>query len=283
VKMKDHHGGEQSSSLFFMISILISIIIAVTVLPVQGACPYSCQHGGQCSNTTNRCVCALGYVGVDCARLGCASNCNGVGYCDLSSTPPSCLCFNGYSGLECELSVNNPAGSNSSSHKHRSGSSGSKKHNATNVLPVNRTQCIPACNAAHGVCWQGACACANGYTGKTCSEILCPDDCSARGKCHRDTGECECYAPYSGPTCSGQTAVVVPRPVETLADIEGPHQNYVPKSKRLAKRSTKKGMNSNFHLIELQSDSSAAAAALASEAEDMEDAEIMKEDLDADE
>jgi len=252
----------------------LALVSTVSVLgsSASAVCTYPCQNGGSCvlNSVTKQptCQCAPGFVGVDCARRGCASNCNHVGYCDLSSTPPSCLCYNGYGGLDCELSVTaTPVGSpttagaagSSSSSTSASGSTTSTSTSSsangtgttTGSLPVDRTLCTPSCNPVNGVCWQGACACANGFTGKTCSDYLCPDDCSNRGICNKTDGVCECFEPYIGATCAGQSHPVVPRLPDTYTDdIHGPAPLTAAQKAVLPQVGHKKGESDAFHLIE---------------------------------
>jgi hypothetical protein len=216
---------------------------------------------------------------------GCNTNCNHRGYCDLSSSPPSCLCFPGFGGLECELLAPTDAtaivgaaagspkvavqGAGAAAATSKTGAKASPTATAATgtgakastpatasgaapARPVDRTICNPGCNADTGVCWQGKCACKDGFTGPTCSDRLCPDDCSYHGKCHRDTGECECYKPYTGATCAGATESLTARPVDTLDDVYGPV--VVPLNERVNKRfTTKKGLTDQIHLLESES------------------------------
>lgn len=242
-----------------MIAVVMLTIMAFMANTVLGAsCLYPCQNGGTCTtaNGVGQCTCVNGFVGIDCSRRGCASNCNHRGYCDLSSTPSSCLCFPGFGGLECELSVSSTSvtmttGSTSTTGTATSTSNSTSTPVVVNPLkPIDRTICNPPCHSINGVCWQGSCACAEGFTGKTCSDFLCADDCSFRGKCDKRTGECQCYHPYTGPTCAGQSAPVIPRPVDTMADVDGSH-HAIPISQQLGRIfSEKKGLSDVLHLIE---------------------------------
>jgi len=229
-------------------SLMLVVILGILaiVLPVSALCPYSCANGGTCNSNSNTCTCAAGFVGVDCTRRGCASNCNHVGYCDLSSSPPSCLCFNGFAGLDCELSVNPVSNSTSNSTALAAAAAAAGSNNS---LPLDsRKRCTPSCDRAHGVCWQGACACANGYTGRTCSDRLCTDDCNGRGVCQKTTGTCECYDPYTGPTCAGQSKPLTPRQADTIEDVHGPATWA--KGKQVNAKYNKPGQSNAFHLIE---------------------------------
>lgn len=220
---------------------------------------------------------------------GCNTNCNHRGYCDLSSSPPSCLCFPGFGGLECELLASTPEqeaaaalaaskgnGMATKGHGRKNGAgayNGSAGSNTTDSLPkvrpVDRTICNPACNPDTGVCWQGRCACKDGFTGPTCSDRLCPDDCSYHGRCDKMSGECECYKPYTGATCAGASEPIVPRAVDTLDDVAGPE--VVPTDQKINRLfKDKKGLSDNFHLLESasrirQAKAKAAAAAAGDE------------------
>lgn len=231
-------------------------------------CTYPCANGGAC--VEGLCKCKVGFVGIDCSRRGCASNCNQRGYCDLSSTPPSCLCFAGWTGFDCELSSDpanpTPGGSLPTATNPNAVNAGRGRNNATGAnpatpstssrVPLDRTLCKPACNPAHGVCFQGACACADGFAGETCEELLCPDDCSGHGRCDRKTGECECYRPYVGRNCQHSFERVIPRLVDTMQHVGGPHQLPLnrPESERVNRRNRDKaGLTDSLHLIEKRS------------------------------
>lgn len=223
---------------------------------VRKKCAYPCANGGRCVD--GRCKCKLGFVGLDCSRLGCASNCNQRGYCDLASSPPACLCFPGWTGFDCEFSDAPEA--------QRPKAPKAPKANATEQsdadaelparVPLDRTLCNPPCDAAHGVCWQGSCACADGFAGETCNELLCPDDCSGHGKCNRRTGECACYRPYIGRTCARSTERVLPRRLDTMEHVYGPHQLPLnrPASEQLNQHNPhKRGLSDTLHLVEQHS------------------------------
>jgi len=239
------------------------LVVSSSSMSLSGTtCLYPCLNGSTCKDSV--CQCKQGFVGIDCARRGCATNCNHRGYCDMSSTPSTCLCFPGFTGLECEItdgptSVQATSGTTTTGTTTGSATTGTKTNSTTttnsgtiqsSTKPVDRTVCVPECHPVQGVCWQGQCACMDGFTGKTCTDYLCPDDCSGRGKCLKATGECECYRPYTGKTCAGASAPIIPRPVDTLADVVGgiPGENKptinVKSSRFIGKQSD------HFHLIE---------------------------------
>ncbi len=58
-------------------------------------------------------------------------------------------------------------------------------------------RCLNDCNK-NGLCTEaGECLCLNGYTGKSCEILSCPEACSGHGKC-LETSVCECQMGYRG-------------------------------------------------------------------------------------
>ena len=191
----------------------------------------------------------------------------------MGSAPPSCLCFPGFAGTECELlTFDSPDGAagtvnmngvitsttTSTTQTNGVGTPASTAANSTSPVPkkfpLDRSLCNPPCDKLNGICWQGSCACVDGFTGPTCTDRLCPDGCSYRGRCNRRTGECECYKPYIGKTCAGQSEEVIPRPVDGKHDVYGLVPDYEPtefSQNTLFK--TKKGLSDGVHMIEQNS------------------------------
>lgn len=253
-------------------------------------CPIKCLNGGMCVDGS--CQCKRGFAGMDCSRLGCASNCNQHGYCDLSSTPAQCLCQGGWSGVECEISPEQAKQAAKTAAIKLPGGKDDKKKEQSEQKPATQTpptnpptlaasapanpaaptqpssgsgllmgfgydSCVPSCVSFQGICHQGQCLCALGFTGPTCADRLCPFGCSGRGKCDRVTGTCECYAPYTGRACedvsSSLSESLVTRIVDALEDIPGAIP--IPEHERRNRQNPyKPGMpeTSGFHLIETE-------------------------------
>ena len=99
----------------------------------------------------------------------------------------------------------------------------------TCLLKLIKSSCDNACSG-HGICLDnGVCECFQGwgvglsYDSGDCSQRICPYEfawvdspdrigdhhkyveCSAKGICNRDTGECECFPGYEGKACSRTT------------------------------------------------------------------------------
>lgn len=138
-------------------------------------CPSACSGNGLNCTAKGKCVCKLGYGGVDCSRPALCSDlnfCSGHGICGADDT---CKCSDGWSGEDC----------------------------GTRVL------CGNGCSG-HGVCnvTTATCVCDLGYTGTWCGKVklpsVCPSACSGHGRCTNE-GTCECYFGFEGAAC--QTAV----------------------------------------------------------------------------
>ena len=100
---------------------------------------------------------------------------------------------------------------------------------ALSLLAIATSSCDNSCSG-HGVCLDnGVCQCYEGwgvglsYDSGDCSQRICPFEyawvdtpdrigdhhkyveCSAKGICNRDTGECECFPGYEGKACARTT------------------------------------------------------------------------------
>ncbi|XP_069491070.1 tenascin-X isoform X13 [Ambystoma mexicanum] len=60
------------------------------------------------------------------------------------------------------------------------------------------SSCPDNCSG-HGRCVDGECICRKGFTGESCELTACPDDCNDQGRCVE--GKCVCFPGYRGPTC----------------------------------------------------------------------------------
>ena len=67
-------------------------------------------------------------------------------------------------------------------------------------------QCAKTCN--HGSCMYGKCECDKGFRGSTCSQAVCEDNCNGNGQCVSDLNSqwyCSCNPDFSGPNCELKT------------------------------------------------------------------------------
>lgn len=232
-----------------------------------GGCASNCNHRGYCDmgSAPPACLCFSGFGGLECELLVDSPN-------ESEETFDESNEFDGADG-EGEADATGAAG-NTTAHgrkghsgrrnhtKSGSGNGGKKKKNGSSkhggkasgisngMRPVDRSICNPPCDPVNGICWSGGCACLDGFTGPTCSDHLCPDDCSSRGKCNRRTGECECYKPYIGRTCSRASELVIPREVDTLDDVVGGRGTNSTNHTQNVLNPLKIGLSDVFHLIE---------------------------------
>lgn len=125
-----------------------------------------CSNKGKCNRKTGECECYDGYEGRSCSRTACPDDCNGRGKCVTQKT------------------------------------------HAKNAGRVYESS------------WdslkQVGCKCDPGYRGFNCGDIECPTnadplqgagsesgrDCSGRGECNYQTGECKCFPSFGGSDCS---------------------------------------------------------------------------------
>ena len=76
--------------------------------------------------------------------------------------------------------------------------------NAAGVRATYRiAQCPYNCSAPErGVCKNGVCDCAAGYTGIGCEREVCPSNCSLNGICDQGRGRCLCATGHKGADCA---------------------------------------------------------------------------------
>lgn len=207
----------------------------------RAACLNSCSNHGACSADVV-CICDAGYSGDDCSTKVCPSNCSNAGHCNSTGTSPKCECFEGFEGFDCSIKTcpNNCSGNGicvkgicycqgefigeDCSQKPCGDCSG---HGTCD--PVNSTcKCTEGwigaicqtkvCEgypkkecSSRGVCIEGQCFCAVGYSGSDCSQS-CPSaydgdkglKCTGHGKCGADN-KCQCEPGWAGTMCSEKT------------------------------------------------------------------------------
>ena len=54
--------------------------------------------------------------------------------------------------------------------------------------------------SGRGICHEGSCFCADGFSGVDCGKMLCPNECSHNGVCN--FGACQCFRGFEGHDCS---------------------------------------------------------------------------------
>jgi len=124
-----------------------------------------CSNKGICDRETGECECFPGFTGHSCQRTTCQNDCNGRGACVSIS----------YLAAEAGRQYTIP----------------------WDALKVN------------------GCLCDKGWRGPDCRLQECPSkddvmgafgakegrDCSGRGTCNYDTGQCECFMNFAGEAC----------------------------------------------------------------------------------
>ncbi len=152
------------------------------------SCPANCSwpSGGAC--VRDRCVCAPGRSGDDCASLtpvNCTRDCSGHGECiaDRRTGLTSCECAAGYYGPTCLLGCDGYVPE-------------------TGAPCSGRGLCLPTGSPGHSA---ERCKCHTGFEGAGCEldvegVTTCPRECSGHGVC--SGGRCACDEHYAGHDCS---------------------------------------------------------------------------------
>lgn len=125
----------------------------------QGDGPVSYGPNSRFRYAGGKCVCAPGYVDVDCGRLekdNCPISakvnvpgvvtgeaCGGNGTCSSSETSNGCLCNPGWTGVACDSPI------------------------CIDTSKAGKTPNLQPCNG-NGTCFYGVCDCQSGYTGRFC-------------------------------------------------------------------------------------------------------------------
>ena len=64
----------------------------------------------------------------------------------------------------------------------------------------------------------GKCECNSGFTGESCKNKLCLNNCSNRGKCKNNT--CDCDAGYDGASCENSIYILIKKYVLIIVIIK---------------------------------------------------------------
>ena len=200
------------------------------------SCPNDCSGHGECvdgisESGEKECVCLGGWGGAaaDCSERVCAYNCNNNGLCKNGT----CFCNGNWQGEFCENPVCNPECIHGACHNGKCDCEeswwgeacdrvecvhGIWSEKASTVDPAfsgckcelgwsgpecNTTKhCLPGTCANGGYCGRDAqCVCANGFTGASCEQVVCPNSCSGHGSCNAEEFKCDCDAGYDGFVC----------------------------------------------------------------------------------
>lgn len=140
-----------------------------------------CSNQGLCDRSTGQCKCFPGYTGKGCRRTVCPNDCNGRG---------KCKSLKEIAKLRSENTAWAPL-----------------------VAEFDYTKIVYSsawdADKMHG------CECDAGFKGADCSERECPTkadpmggegneagrQCSGRGTCNHETGECACFEGFRGHAC----------------------------------------------------------------------------------
>eukprot|EP00930_Biecheleria_cincta_P021566 TRINITY_DN15952_c0_g1_i2.p1 TRINITY_DN15952_c0_g1~~TRINITY_DN15952_c0_g1_i2.p1 ORF type:complete len:1446 (-),score=169.12 TRINITY_DN15952_c0_g1_i2:94-4431(-) len=149
----------------------------------MSSCPGNCNGHGRCD--FSQCVCETDWYGADCSQPRCPGS---LCYADPNTKEQFCIecsgngkCINGICRCNPGFDYDDCS------------------------VPICEGNCSSTPLHVKGVCVEDfpvhQCHCFGRYSGYNCSELLCINDCSGRGKCKPD-GICECHPGFHGDDCS---------------------------------------------------------------------------------
>lgn len=159
------------------------------------ACHIDCSQRGMCVG--GRCLCQSGFYGDGCEHQRCTADCSGHGFCLAGR----CTCGPGFGGRGCAVAlaqgvatkVETPA-------QERFRRLGPPRVGLSSLRSDTRHGCPGNCYG-HGACVDDKCICHQGFQGQGCKQF-CPRSCSGHGACV--LGACLCLAGWHGEDCTTQ-------------------------------------------------------------------------------
>jgi len=191
-----------------------------------GSCLHNCSFSGTCDTTTGTCNCNTGMTGADCSKKA-----ERVAPCDFGCVNGDCIsgrcmCYKGWIGAACDVETcHNNCSGNGICWEVWTGmfQCACQEGYAGNSCEIPAHSCPDSCSS-HGKCdaTNGLCTCDRGFKPPNCAlrecELgylnqlgphppplgLCPNDCSCRGYCVCDDGNCfcACEPSWAGADCS---------------------------------------------------------------------------------